>query len=444
VASRALRSGEVREVGSTDGAQALATATSDHTTALTQLNAEIALAAADFQNVLHPPPGTGTGQSSQDQQQQQSLEAQMIGIYGSGQALSDGVVPVYGMDGNSTAYQNLGQAGQLTGTMFQFIMIGLSFHPAGAVAIFADAGGIVISLDMGDTSSAAGFAMGLFGRVNCFLPKPVQWIAKALMAGDAINHVGNAWDALLTGDYGGAARELAFAGLDIIGLFSSCFAAGTPLLTPEGSKNIEDFQVGDAILSRNEADPNGTVGVQTVEEVFVRTGRIMHLHVGGQVIKTTPEHPFYVQGKGWLQANELAIGDLLSSHDGRWLPVEDLLDTGEYERVYNLRVSEYHTYFVGSDRWGWSVWAHNAVYKAERTGDGLQIGKRISEKIAVSRLRCGRDIYAASATAAKKLQQKAFGGTAFHEVDNMRPGHFPHFHDAGREGGHAFFGVPPI
>jgi len=34
----------------------------------------------------------------------------------------------------------------------------------------------------------------------------------------------------------------------------------------------------------------------------------------------------------------------------------------EVETVYNLRVAEHHTYFVGSEAWGFSVWAHNADY----------------------------------------------------------------------------------
>ena len=57
---------------------------------------------------------------------------------------------------------------------------------------------------------------------------------------------------------------------------------------------------------------------------------------------------------------ELVAGDRLSSHDGRWLAVEEVFDTGEYATVYNLRVSEYHTYFVGTPAWGFSVWAHNS------------------------------------------------------------------------------------
>jgi hypothetical protein len=35
-------------------------------------------------------------------------------------------------------------------------------------------------------------------------------------------------------------------------------------------------------------------------------------------------------------------------------------DRGEVVTVYNLSVGEYHTYFVGSSAWGFSVWAHNA------------------------------------------------------------------------------------
>jgi Pretoxin HINT domain len=138
-----------------------------------------------------------------------------------------------------------------------------------------------------------------------------------------------------------------------------CFAAGTPLRTPAGHKFIEDFRVGDLILSRGESNPDGLVAVQVVEEVFVRTGRIWHLHVCGRVIRTTGEHPFWVKGKGWVAVRALTVGDLLSSEDGEWVAVEDVFDTGDYETVYNLRVSQYHTYFIGAVDWGFSVWAHN-------------------------------------------------------------------------------------
>jgi hypothetical protein len=56
--------------------------------------------------------------------------------------------------------------------------------------------------------------------------------------------------------------------------------------------------------------------------------------------------------------------------DQQWTPVENVLDTGKYERVYNLRVADYHTYFIGSQNWGFSVWAHN-VYRLNGDDDAL-------------------------------------------------------------------------
>ena len=43
-----------------------------------------------------------------------------------------------------------------------------------------------------------------------------------------------------------------------------------PLLTPVGSKPIEQFRVGDMVLSRTEFDPSGPVEAKVVEEVFNR------------------------------------------------------------------------------------------------------------------------------------------------------------------------------
>jgi len=42
-----------------------------------------------------------------------------------------------------------------------------------------------------------------------------------------------------------------------------------------------------------------------------------------------------------------------------WAEVEGLVDTSFWETVYNFRIADFHTYFVGCDEWGFSVWAHN-------------------------------------------------------------------------------------
>jgi hypothetical protein len=140
----------------------------------------------------------------------------------------------------------------------------------------------------------------------------------------------------------------------------ACFVAGTPLLTPGGVRAIEAFRVGDTILSRDEWDVGGEASVQYVEEVFVATGLVVNITAGGQTIGTTAEHPLWVVGKGWTAAQELQAGDVLVGHDQQRVAVVRVRVTGELATVYNLRVSNHHTYFVGRDEWGFSVWAHNA------------------------------------------------------------------------------------
>jgi hypothetical protein len=52
--------------------------------------------------------------------------------------------------------------------------------------------------------------------------------------------------------------------------------------------------------------------------------------------------------------------------------VEAVRNLGEEAPVYNLRVADYHTYFVGRSKWGFSVWAHNTSCDAEILGRNLE------------------------------------------------------------------------
>ncbi|MFO0880607.1 MAG: polymorphic toxin-type HINT domain-containing protein, partial [Gemmataceae bacterium] len=150
----------------------------------------------------------------------------------------------------------------------------------------------------------------------------------------------------------------------------ACFAAGTPMRTVDGSVPIEQLRPGDYILSRNELDPEGPVCARQVEEVFVRQGYVLDLRVNGQLIRTTEEQPFYRAGDGWVAAWELRPGDQLVGQGGALLRVESVTQTGIVETVYNVRVADWHTYFVGGDEWGFSVWAHNAcLYRAITEAD---------------------------------------------------------------------------
>jgi len=88
------------------------------------------------------------------------------------------------------------------------------------------------------------------------------------------------------------------------------------------------------------------------------------LRVAGQVLRTTGEHPFWVENRqSWLPAGELKVGDLLRTCCGSLVAVEEVEDSGQVETVYNWRIADYHTYYVSAIEGGVSIWAHNALYE---------------------------------------------------------------------------------
>lgn len=138
-----------------------------------------------------------------------------------------------------------------------------------------------------------------------------------------------------------------------------CFAAGTPVMTPDGEKRIEELEAGDYVLARDEHNLEGPIEPRMVERLLHGEANIVEIHVGGQVIRTTAPHPFFVRGRGWTAAADIKVEDRLSTSHGDWIEVEKVLTTEAAEPVYNLRVAEYRTYFIGSRAWKFGIWTHN-------------------------------------------------------------------------------------
>jgi hypothetical protein len=49
------------------------------------------------------------------------------------------------------------------------------------------------------------------------------------------------------------------------------------------------------------------------------------------------------------------------------IELASVCSTEAVSTVYNLRVADHHTYFVGGTIWGWDVWVHNANYSQNRS-----------------------------------------------------------------------------
>lgn len=63
---------------------------------------------------------------------------------------------------------------------------------------------------------------------------------------------------------------------------------------------------------------------------------IVLLHLSGNVVRTTADHPFYVHGQGWTDAADLHVGDKLRSSDGQDVPLDAITDQSEAAVVYRM------------------------------------------------------------------------------------------------------------
>jgi RHS repeat-associated protein len=145
----------------------------------------------------------------------------------------------------------------------------------------------------------------------------------------------------------------------LVQLGDACFAAGTMVRTPQGQQAIETLKPGDQVLSRDEHDHSGLIQPRTVEKVFETCSPILTLSLRGRTIRTTPEHPFFVQDRGWTAAKDLRAGMKLATDRFEWVEIDAVNLEEQKETVYNIRVEEHCTYFVGDESWGFFVWAHN-------------------------------------------------------------------------------------
>ncbi|NEQ97762.1 MAG: RHS famlily protein, partial [Cyanothece sp. SIO2G6] len=146
-----------------------------------------------------------------------------------------------------------------------------------------------------------------------------------------------------------------------------CFVAGTEVLTVDGQKNIEDIKVGDWVIADDPTTP-GEIEKRQVLETFVRqTDTLIDLTIDGELISTTEEHPFWVVDKGWVDAEDLQIGDLLQTENGTIVDIDQIGEReGDFE-VYNFKVDDFHTYYV-SDL---DILVHNANYFPDKPAGKL-------------------------------------------------------------------------
>ena len=92
-------------------------------------------------------------------------------------------------------------------------------------------------------------------------------------------------------------------------------------------------------------------------ELFRHTdSELLDLVVDSETISVTPDHEFWVVDKGWVKAEDLVVGSLLTTEDGRVVDVDGITKREGDFQVYNFEVEGFHTYFISE----LGVLVHNA------------------------------------------------------------------------------------
>ena len=142
-----------------------------------------------------------------------------------------------------------------------------------------------------------------------------------------------------------------------------CFVAGTPVLTPDGLKTIEDLAVGDLVVAR--CDVTGATEPKAIVQLIRNTGLevwsvVVEADGHRETIKATAEHPWRTLGSDiieqWTPTSELAEGVLIARENGQPARIVSVQTDGEVADTFNFEVQGFHTYFVGES----SLWVHNA------------------------------------------------------------------------------------
>jgi RHS repeat-associated protein len=173
----------------------------------------------------------------------------------------------------------------------------------------------------------------------------------------------------------------------------NCFTEETEVLTEDGEIPIVDVDIGDRVWTLNEE--TGAAELKVVTALFTREAPELYLVSVGEdrmltetatleevllqprqlleddTIRTTADHPFYVEDEGWTEVQHLEVGDELISYDGKDRFVAAIKIVPQPETVYNFSVEGNRNYYVSDD----GILVHNCPDLPGRNG-ALREAKR--------------------------------------------------------------------
>nr|WSX47806.1 PA14 domain-containing protein [Streptomyces sp. NBC_00974] len=221
-------------------------------------------------------------------------------------------------------------------------------------------------------------------EVVAFVPGPVGTVASGVAVAGQLaqgNKQAAAMDALgmipggkLAGTVAKAAgKESSTLGKAAEAVEKSCnsmnsFSPDTPVVMADGTvRPIGGVHEGDQVQATDPA--TGHTAAEPVTDVITGHGTKHLIDIGIEgpqpvTVTATAGHPIWIHGHGWVDAEDIRIGDLVrggpGSADGRVATVHDRGEVAD-QTVYNLTISGIHTYYVRAG--SIQVLVHNCAAK---------------------------------------------------------------------------------
>lgn len=137
-----------------------------------------------------------------------------------------------------------------------------------------------------------------------------------------------------------------------------CFVAGTKVYTEIGLINIENIEEGMKVYSKNMT--TGEKELKTVLSTSKNDTKVdtYKIYINEECIESTGTHPYYVKNKGFIEAKDLLIGDVLIdvNNEEKVIGNIEIVKNSQIIKVYNMNVAGNHNYYVGENM----ILVHNA------------------------------------------------------------------------------------
>ncbi|HVK20012.1 MAG TPA: DNRLRE domain-containing protein [Actinokineospora sp.] len=181
-----------------------------------------------------------------------------------------------------------------------------------------------------------------------------------------------------------AGRALATGARKIASKCNNSFAPDTPILMADGTLlPIDQIQEGDLVAASDPA--TGDTVAEPVVNVITGYG-VKHLiefaiDGGDKPIIATANHPIWIDGRGWTDAENIGIGDRVLIPGGATATIRHVRDLGTVadRLVYNLTVADLHTYSVVTG--DTPIVVHNASCLAANRAAGKALEKRVEQAL---------------------------------------------------------------